>query len=217
MRFIILLLLIPGCGSVPVKLDPEVYYQRELEIEINDDEGEGYMVAKEAIHYEIKVKASGKNDLILIRTCNREYKAEDEGGKFKYKYTPIDGIETRAECPMEITSLDKKGKHACAFVAFEKQSSYGLTAYVKCNGEEGLTNGVSVCQSKMGLIQEIVFSEPVRFSPSEKCVIPNGVNGMRFRFKMPRRECQYLFRGEVSGKEHLHYTIGYEQSLIREN
>lgn len=206
-----------GCSTIPPKLEPAVYYERDLRMEVNDQEFRGFGVIDHAIHYKMKLKASGDHDQLFIGTCNRNHEVEDEGGKYKYTYTPLQDIETRAECSIHITSLDLKGKHGWGFLAVEDPERYKLNAYVKCNGEEGMNGGVSMCQSKESLIQEIVFSEPVVVAPSEKCPMPSQPGSKKFRYKMPNRECAYLFRDPDSGHEHLHYTIGYEQTLMREN
>jgi len=132
-----------------------------------------------------------------------------------YDYVPLENIEDLARCPVEIISLDKRGRHGWGFVVF-KEEKYQARAHLKCNGVNFEASGVSICQSKSGLIQEMNFVSPMVIVGSEKCEIKSS-DKKRFRYRMPKGVCVFtLARIEKPHLKHLHYTIGYDESLLRE-
>jgi len=229
--------LISGCStSVPQRLDPDVYYKRDMTIDMNGFKGHGTLVVPMAKNYKIEVKAKGDLDLFTFNTCHREWTKEEafsKGGwfhrekrKFRIEYKPIEGLETGLACPAQFGGFEREGgRHSWAHVDFEDDGAT-LPALVSCNGQRYNSRGVTVCQSKNGLIQEIKF--PVKVVNSKittkaqgglVCpVLSIGKDGMTVRYKMPRRECVYRF-GELGGEKRMHRltTIGYEKILIRTN
>jgi hypothetical protein len=115
-----------------------------------------------------------------------------------------------------------KGKHSFAFLDMETKDAT-LPATIKCNGNNYVSNGVSVCQSKEGLEQSIEFDTPVVWSPEaalrKQCrdIKYEILNGNRIIYEIPNRECVYIFT-EKGGdfRQHRLNTIGYEEILIRE-
>lgn len=206
-----------GCamfGHMPSQdLKPEVFYQRDLKIKVGNLSFDGYGVAPEQIEYKLKLFPPADADYVLLETCNREVRANDQGDEFEYNYKPIIGLETKASCPMNITVLDEDQVHSFGFLAFE-DSAYKLSAYLKCNGDEGTVNAVSACQSKQNLKQRISFLEPVKASPEVGCDKGHWIDNQTYEYSMPYGQCVILFQGD-SGASHIHFTIGYKEGIVR--
>lgn len=184
---------------------------------VADKDYEGVTVLPRRGVYELVIKPVGKMDLLLVTTCHREesFNPKSKGffkqdNSFKYRYTPQKGIEDIGSCTLRMDAFDKeRGQHSWFMADFEGPKEQ-LKAQVTCNGEKKLYTGVSVCQSKAGLIQRIEFDEEVKYPPDPKCPIDGSF------YKIPLGECVYVFRGMKSGKIHRHTTIGYQGILVRE-
>lgn len=229
---ILLLLLLISCVSQPIqKLNPEVYYKNDLCFSykkqgIESFCGVGVVPHKE--EYKIKVKSKGKANLFMMTTCHREITSEnpDKGlfkkdGVVKISYKP--GLEKGKACPLFISSYDRKGRHGWGMVALE-DPRFSLKAKVRCNGVDSDSNGVSACQSKVGLLQSITFEDDVKqldpvngSAQREKdCPQLRLINGKKVLFSIPPRECIYGFISKKNRKVHKLYTIGYEEIIVRE-
>jgi len=208
-------LLLASCASVDQVLDPEVFYKRDIQIEINGARYEGVATVPKANSYDILLRPKGKADLVLITSCHREYEAEKLKSRFRYEYTPLGGIEDAPACPLQISVYEKKkGRHSWAFITFE-HPNLRLPATLKCNGSVISALGVSACQSKAGLIQRIEFKEEVRVWSPVKCQ-RLGRSRKIFQFEISPRQCQYTFETR-DGRLHTMTTLGYEGVPIREN
>jgi len=225
MRILLLALFISGCASlVNQELNPDVFYKRDIQLEINGVKFLGVAVPKRADKYEIKIKARGKIDMLTVTSCHREFVIEDPtvmpgtSRSFSFTYVPIKGIEDGRGCLLDIGAFEKKrGRHSWATIDFETETE-NLPAILKCNGEKWDTNpsSVSICQGKTGLIQKIRFDHRVKVSPdTEMCNVMKTEDEMTYTYVMPRGECTYYF-GDKYGNFHRHTTIGYESILIRE-
>jgi hypothetical protein len=215
---ILMLVYLTSCATVTAQLEDTTFYKRDIELRINGEKAKGAVVVPRSAKYEIKGEVKGGFDFLIVRSCHREYTAEDEGGEFKYVYEPRDGIENNRACPLEIRGAEKgKGRNSFGFIDFE-DPRYQLPARLECNGEVGDYLGVSVCQAPLGLIQKIKFQVPVNFEPgNEVCKLAESKDGKEFEFRMPAKQCQFFFM-EKSEPHRLHRisTLGYEQTVIRE-
>lgn len=176
----------------------------------------GYMVAPEAGTYEVEVWAEGDHDYLVFSTDSREHKVEDEGGKYTYRYTPVRPEEVGASVPLRITSLHEKGRHAYGFIAFEQKNEYSLHTYLKCDGNEGMTGGVSVCQIKAGLPQYLTFPGATIYESNCDADVTVSDDERYFTIVTPKRECVFNFMSVETEEEHIHWSLGYEKNLIRE-
>ena len=224
----VLAFLCLACGSVPQRLDPNVFYKRDIKLTVNNADYEGISVLPAAHEYDILIEPKGgaNIDLLLITTCHREFSAEKStkgwslfGGKktqFTYKYQPVEGLEDDGDCLMRINSFEKdKGRHAWALIAFQ-HSKYQLEGVLACNGEVKNNRGVSVCQSKRGLIQSIQFPEAVRWAtPPEGCGVPVRRGTGLYELPISLGECIYT-ADTKAGRMHRLVTVGYEGVLVRE-
>lgn len=211
-----------GCSSVQQSLDPNVFYKRDIQLEINGEKFDGYGVPKRANSYEIKIRAQGVIDMLTITSCHREESIEtphkfwESGKSYVYNYTPIHGIEDGSGCLLDIGAYEKiKGRHSWGTIDFQTERET-LSAQTLCGGQYTAYSGVSACQSKYGLIQKINFDERVKVSPDgARCNVMMTSNEKEYTYTMPKGECTYYFVTKA-GKIHRHTTLGYEGILIRE-
>ena len=178
--------------------------------------------------YKIKVESFAKINLFAMTTCHREITTEnpDDGifrknGIVNIEYNPT--VEKGKACPLYVAAYNRQGKHAWGVIALE-HPRYGMAAEVRCNGDKYSANGVSICQAREGLLQEISFLEevkpvaPVNGSADRKKPCPELLtkDNKNFKFSMPPRECVYGFIGKTSRMVHKLYTVGYEEFIVRE-
>lgn len=220
---IALILALVGC-DIAHQAKPDVFYKRDAVIKYGGRDYLGVAVLPKSAKYDFEFSFAGNLDLFTLRTCHREITQEEfEGGglldrkknRAELVYEPQPGIEAGTYCPVEVGGFDaEKGRHGWGFIDFEGDNEK-LSGLVKCNGKRQVYNGVSVCQSLAGLVQEIIFPVAVRFSPSE-CISPETTDNKTFRIYAPTGRCVYAFR-EISGEKRFHRftSIGYESILVR--
>jgi hypothetical protein len=217
-------IILAGCASLPnQKLNPAVFYKRDVQLNINGENFVGVGVpAKDATGYKIKLKAAGKIDLLTITSCHRELTFEKpsqgwfkDGRSFEYFYKPIPGVEDGRGCLLDIGAYEQgKGRHSWATIDFEDGFEQ-LPAILSCSGERKAVGPVSICQAKSGLFQTIEFKEKVKVAPSDECNVLKTKDELTYEFEMPTGECTFYF-GTKSKKYHRLTTHGYEEILIRE-
>lgn len=236
---VLLAFLFTGCttGSVTSTLTntqikamtaEDVVYKYDMLGSINDTPFDGVGVIPLSKQYVLKVESRENVDLLTINSCHRNYSAESaiQQGWFKkkrgyqYTYNPAPGIEDKGSCTLRFGSYNKSpnGQIAWGLVDFETPEAV-LWANNFCDGNATQTHGVSVCQSKEGLIQKITFAVPVQLMMDllpERCKIPVPADGLVWEYYMPRGECVYAFR-QIGGTKaiHRHTTVGYNQIFIR--
>lgn len=221
-----LLVLLSGCGSVNQTVNPDIFYKRDMSIEINDRKAVGVLVVPKAPDYWFEIEAKGKLDLFTLQSCHREITREKagEGGifgnskKVQVGYTQVKGLEDEGGCQVQLGGYEReKGRNSWALVDFQTPDAV-LPATLKCNGTTVPSGGVSICQSRAGLIQEISFSVEVIANPPENCPLPRPQDLKTYRFAIPKGQCTFNFM-EKSGehREHRLTTLGYEGILIRED
>jgi len=188
----------------------------------------GAGVVPYADRYNFEVTAFGKLDFFALTTCHEEVTSErpDKGiwrkdGKVTVNYIPT--IEKSLHCPLFVSAYNRKQRHAWGVIVFESPD-YVLRATLECNGYSESVQGVSVCQSRHGLVQRITFKEPVKLvkpvgGASDRktpCPVIGKDGDTVIQFPIPPRECMYGFIGLRTGQVHQLYTIGYEEIIIRE-
>lgn len=221
--------ILVGCGSMPKPTEQastpydQTVYKRDMEVCFGNTCSEGVLVVPRSPVYNFTVKAKGDLDLFTFSTCHREEIAEEagrggwfsKGEKYSGTYTPIKGLEDIYSCPAYVGGYNKEGENSWAFIDFETPEA-NLPAVLNCNGKVTKTNGVSVCQSKAGLIQQIEFEVPVTIEfEAVKCKLPKPQDGKIWQFEMPVGECVLAFFGE-GGQIHRLTLLGYQKILIRE-
>ena len=215
-----------SCASVPQKLDDKTFYKRDMGLTVNGHQAEGVLVVPRATKYDFDIRAKGKLDLFTFTTCHREQTKELAGkrgwfadkSRRKLVFKPVPLERSQFACPVQLGGYERiKGRHSWGLVEFE-HPSLTLPALVSCNGSEYNARGVSVCQSKAGLLMRITFSEKVIAPQKSVCVILKSTDQKTFTFKMPKGQCGFRFVNLAADEKwHRLTTIGYEKILIREN
>ena len=202
-----------SCAGAPDlrDLDSTSTYKHSLRFKVGKQWKKGTSVEKFEESISIYVKAPAKMEVLYLKTCHRDIQILKPGSAERFVYRPND---LEGNCPLEITSLNKYGKNAWAFIAFE-DPFYLAPGSIQCNGELKSFEGVGLCQSREGLRQKISFNEEMRFSRKlQKNCTPIEVNGREGSFKISPGKCVYIFKGINSGKYFKLYTIGYKDIII---
>lgn len=211
-------LVLAGCSSrAHLTPDPDVFYRRDARIETKDKSCFGTCVLPRKDKYKIKVRVD-RADVVRIASCHRETQLMDEGSSFKYTYKPDTTIEQGPSCPLKIETFDfKRERHYYGFIDFE-HPDYTLPAKTRCNGFKDNTNGVSVCQGKVGFVQKITFPVKVRLFEESNCSLGSPwKEGKNFKFKVQQSgHCVFLFEEfkKKPRRRHRLTVIGYESILI---
>lgn len=229
MKTLLLAFFLSSCAAIPNQaLSTDTFYQRDMGLTVDGFTSTGTIVVPRAGSHHIEIQAAGRLDLFTYETCHREKSLEDAGdrGLFadrhhaQFDYSPIHGLEDTASCVLRMGGYERtQGRHSWAMIDFEDAEDT-LPADVKCNGEHWQSRGVTICQAKQGLIQQITFPVEVVAAPTGACPMPEPSDGRTFQFSMAPRECVYAFV-EVAppGKQRRHRltTLGYQSILIRQN
>ena len=209
--------LFVGCPSTLKTLKPKIKYKRNLKFKINKETFIGVGVPSYNKSYLVTIEAPFPLDFVKIETCHREtiiqnafYKKRIMKNKKKYQFTynPI-GIER--DCILIISILSKKGIYHFGQAAFQTKG-YGVMADNYCNGSLSRKEGVSMCQSKKGLIQLIEFESEMK--PRSNCPVMALEGNKKFRYEVGKGDCVFLFLG----KDRIHklITYGYEEVILEE-
>jgi len=214
-------------GIVTAAAGNQTSYKYDMSGTINGTKFNGVGVIPASPKYEMSIESQVDVDLLTVTSCHREFSVESaiSVGWFKqkrgytYEYNPSQGLEDVGSCLVRIGSYNKAdAQNAWAIVDFETPDAT-LPAESLCNGSDDKTNGVSICQSREGLIQVIKFDTPVRVSDK----IPDGCKPssddlMTWTYRAYAGECVVAFQ-EISGlhRVHRHTTIGYNQIQVRGN
>lgn len=215
--FLFFLLGVVSCNTtVDQKLDPTVFYRRDMWMTVNGKPWDGVAVVPLAPKYDFKVKTVGRNDLFTITTCHREERLRNQRDEVEFTYVPNVGVEDKPSCAMRLGGFEKdRGRHSWAFVEFE-HADYKVEGTMQCNGQTIGVRGKGVCQSFAGLVQRVKFKYPVKISPSLGCPMPTPKDELNFDFEIVKGECVYEFWEPSFSRRFLLTTLGYEQILIRQ-
>lgn len=228
LKITLLMFLLTACGALPKKeeskKDPGQVYKKDMYVCVDGKCAEGALIVPRALTYKVKIKSKVNLDLFAFSSCHREVTSQEysRGGffglggnkEFEGDYVPVSSIESVFSCPVYLRGYSKSGYESTGFIDFETPEA-DLKATVYCNGVETKFNGVSVCQSKAGLIQTIKFSEPVTVGDAgPQCNIGKGKLTV-WEFSQPTGECVHAFFSD-SGKIHRFTTLGYTRINIGE-
>ena len=214
------------------QLSSDKFYKRDMVIHINDQSGIGTLVANEADVYNFHVEAAGDLDLFVYKSCHREWDKQEAWNVETYKRVlfwkkkikhkkqikfpiKLTDIEKNKYCPVILTGCERiGGRHSWAFVDFHSKNE-ALPAELHCNGVVKKVSGVSICQSKYGLIQKIIFRDKVSVVRKDGCAEMKTKDDKVFTWKTSLKECPYPFVDDKTGQVHRLTTIGYESIFIR--
>lgn len=214
-----MLLLLGACTSVTEKLDPNVFYKRDIAITYNKQVFTGVAALPYAPNYNLKFQSSGKMDLITIASCHGE-KTDEKAGKsglfidgesYEYFHSPL---QEDMVCDLDVGVYEAVlGRHGWAHIIFNSPK-YSLGASLYCNGAFLGSSGVGICQSRTGLYQSITFKEPVKAGFTAPCPKLETKDDLTFVFPMPQHECNYYFSTK-DGKLSRLVTVGYDAVPLR--
>lgn len=178
---------------------------------IDGVKAKGVYVAPRRAAYKIRFELPDKPNIVKLTTCHREETFRDTGKKLEYEYKPVVGLEDRGSCLLELGAFDDEGAHAWGLIDFVDQET--LKASIGCNGEKVNALGVSICQSKAGLLQTISFESAVQVFSNDPCPKMETKDGLNFIYQMAEDKCLYLFTDKQS--EHRLTTFGYQEVLFK--
>lgn len=211
----------------------DIFYQKDIKFKVEKKDVDGKLqsigdfrgsaVVPEGNSYKITLFPEGKADLLSISSCHREIRTQDPDKKFfdkgySFELDPVKSIESGRDCKIDLAVYEqKKGRNAWGFLAFENEK-FKMPANIKCNGEIKSTGGVSICQSRKGLIQQYIFDRKVEAVFNPECDITSGQNGKNdFTFIMPRGPCTIYFI-DVAIPKNVHQAnlYGYDEILLKD-
>ncbi len=204
-----------SCVRNVQQINLEKSYRKDLSLVINSKPFVGVGEVARAEKYSITIKHQFRIDFLNIETCHRSISIQDaffkkvlkNRKKFVYNYIPSNLEEN---CFLEVSIITKKEPHAFGVIVFQSKD-YNLKSFLSCNGEYKQTDGTSICQSKIGLDQSIVFKGP-RVSVKGSCDIKR-VNDFSFKYTMKKDYCIWVFKNDRG--VHRHYSFGYDQIILR--
>jgi len=214
-----------SCIPAPPNISPEAFYKRDMILDVNGFKGLGAMVVPQADYYKFKITARGDLDLFVLSTCHRVISLEEagEGGifgnkrKVEIKFYPQAGIEDEA-CPVVLEGYElDKGRHSWGYVDFQEKKLQVL-AKVRCNGEENIFKGVSVCQSSEKTLQTITFEKDMFVDFKDGCAPAKTSDNRTFSITLSPKLCIYGFIEKEDKKAfHRLTTLGFEKIMMRKN
>jgi hypothetical protein len=182
-------------GTKEIRLD--------LPLSVNGVSGEGVLVVPRSDRYEVKLKYLSKPEMVTLSTCHREIILLENIITYAPSLTESGGY-----CPMVLTFLARNDEYRGAIVDF---SDLELGAILLCNGKTEKNIGVSICQARAGMLQEIIFASPMNVATSVgTCAQPTSNDQLRWQIKLGKGHCVYAFKEKASGKLHRLTTFGYE-------
>jgi hypothetical protein len=218
-----LLILLTCCSSTQTPIATTNY---RLDMSITDKDSSyaysGITVLPKRSTYNFLFTSTGKLDLFTFRTCSREIAIENarrgiHTSQVLLSYTP-NLIELSGACPIEVIGLSESKKDSWGFIDFEDTSTT-LPATIICGENVISSKGVSACQGRAGLLEQIAFANDVMVSPRKNCDDIKSENnnfvGKVFNFKISNGHCVYEFV-QVSDPTKVHRlnTYGYTDILL---
>lgn len=197
--------LLTGCATHALHEPPreDIEYSRELEVRINGVPVRAASVLPLTVKYEIEAPGSRA---IEVLTCHRSHRVLGD----KYEFYPVRGIEDERGCVLELVA-EKDAGYGLAWFDFETITET-LPVNLFCDGSETNTGAVSVCHAKAGLVQRIVFSEPVKVAPIGGCDVLTARDDFTYEYVMPNEECTWYF-GTRDRRYHRHTALPFKERL----
>lgn len=212
------ILTLAGCVRTVQNLTTQIAYQKDLELTVNGEAFKGAALPIISDKYKIIIDSETNLDLLTLESCHRHISIQNAfnkkriiKNKKKYIYNFIPSKIER-DCFLEITSLSKKDAHSFGLIVFNSER-FVLPSIVHCNGDKMSYKGTSICQSKKGLEQKIIFNKRTTVEGTCPSVDINK-DGKEYKIVMKKDYCIFIFRD----KFHYHrlYTFGYEQIILRD-
>ena len=212
------IVILTGCVRTVQNLTTKTAYRKDLKITVNGEAYKGAALPVISNKYKIVVENESNLDLLTLESCHRHISVQNAYNKkrilknkkkFVYNFIPSP-IENN--CFLEISALSKKDTHSFGLIVFNS-NRFLLPAQVHCNGDKIPYKGTSLCQSKKGLEQKIIFK--TRTTVEGTCPSTNIDNeGKEYKIMIKKDYCVFIFRNKI----HFHrlYTFGYEQIILKD-
>lgn len=189
---------------------PLYRYRADLILSLENKRFEGMAVTKLTGPLQIKIDSKVKLHYMTINSCGREDVIRDVDKSFTYTYIPTKK-ELEGLCPLYIKAFDEAGLTAWGFIAFRKDEE--LPSHVDCNGVGWAFAGITVCQSRAGLEQQLTFQQDIQHWESDAPCKINKVDSKTFDLRSDPGFCLATFYS--SGKWHRLIFLNYEKPLVR--
>lgn len=228
---IVICLGIVGCSSSPViKMDPEVIHKKDLEFCVNGVacfKGAGVVPRSHQYQLEIAPRKEENIERIVFSTCHQTkpfymeelpivdlpFFASIFGKKkrgIRWDYIPDPVLEASGDCDLYIYALDFESEDHSWAVMRTQHPKYQLPARITCDGDQGRdSQGVSVCDGRVGTYQRIKFDVPVQFFVPDECPKPIRLDSGEYKIKLAKGKCPYLVRSQ-EGESHSLLLFGWE-------
>lgn len=196
----------PSCAHNTSTFQLEKTYRKDLIFYDEKGQHEGIYVADKMPSYHFRIRFSEKPRLMKIRSCHRELVFDNPGKHLDFTYEPETGLEDTIDpCFLELASFTKEGYNQTALIDFHRDEA--LVGTLTCNGKRIETTGVSICQTRAGLLQRMEFEHPVIAEGLSSCPKIQD-RAMTFIFPVSIGICLYFF---YDGKNfHKLVTFGYD-------
>jgi hypothetical protein len=188
-----------------------------MQVTMDGKTGDGVLVVPQASRHDFSVTAKAAMGLYVFNSCHREVALQNMPKVVAGYFMPKVGIEDQGGCMVEFGGYDSgSGQHSWALVDFEDAATV-LPHVMKCNGEVIQSKGVTLCQSRAGLVQRIEFPVKVVVASEPGCQKLESADRQNFQFPLSRGRCVYRFE-EIEGKRQARVTaLGYESILLRKD
>lgn len=211
----VLSLFLFSCSTTQ-PIDVSTIYRKDMRLKIDGKKQDGGVyVLENKKRYDFKAYFYKDADKFVVASCHRHLVWSYPGDKVEFVYEPDPELEQTADelCPLELGAFDVNGQHSWGYVDF--RSTETLAGRLSCNGATNRpVYGVSICQSKTGLIQKIAFDVPVEYVHSKDCPRPRTEDNRTFIIQMGHNKCFYLFQNHHDDFHRL-TMFGYDDVMLR--
>jgi len=211
-----------GCTTAPANNAPPANPNYELTLSGTLDGAAftGIAMGSKASQHTITIQSRNDVNYFIAQTCHRFDKREDvisqgwirETQSWSYTFNQSPTLEDTGDCPMRICVYSKTvgaPPVQCAVIDF-MNDKYQLQAQNICNGQAPINHGKSLCHTKSGLVERMIFKSPVVIpdpepmpqggDPNKTYLIPNQCDGKFidknntvWQYVMPENECYIIF------------------------
>ncbi len=206
-----------GCADTHTKtLKPYYAYRAEMLFTFGGNTYEGLAVTKLTGPIDIQIYSPITLNRVEISTCSRhEVIRNTTKGWFDsvkntmvYRYIPT-AYELEGHCPIHFQAFNDHVQKAWGMIAFRNDQT--MPARMDCNGVGWSFSGISMCQTKAGLEQQLVFKSPTEFEATPECKIET-TDKLKFQVRSTVGWCKATF---TDGKEfHDLIQLGYEEVTV---
>lgn len=216
MKHAILILSLTGCatGSLPTGTDQIApgRLRATIPFSMNDIQcPSGACVFPRRSTYRMQLQTPQRTKHIVMQSCHR-FDVFPSKAPFDSRYTPGFWIENMGSCVLFTTAIREDGSKRLAIADFTGNESAPAT--VHCNGTRAKSEGASLCQSKVGLIQSVWFEQSAVVYSPDRCPKPRtDGNGSRWEYNIGDGLCVYLFVLK-DGSRHRHTTWGFTDAAV---